>query len=164
MLNEEVHVPRPTSAVGRRQARRRLEKRAELLRDQVTHLTVPRGGWLRTLREALGMSSSDLAARMGVAQSTVVRLEANERAGTAQLDSLRSAAEALGCDLVYALVPRRPLEDTVREQARKQATKFLDPVQHTMLLEDQTPERSVAQSLLDDAVAEWVDRPGLWNA
>jgi predicted DNA-binding mobile mystery protein A len=157
-------MPTTTSAAGRRQARRRLEERAELLRNHAANFTVPRGGWLRAIREALGMSSNDLAARLGVAQSTVVRLEASELADTAQLNSLRSAANALGCDLAYALVPRRPLEETVQEQARKQAAKFLAPVQHTMLLEDQSPKRSVAESLLADAVADWVDRPGLWNA
>lgn len=156
-------MPTTTSAAGRRQARRRLEGRAEALRGRATELEVPRGGWLRAIRESLGMSSGDLAVRMGVAQSTVIRLEASERAQTAQLSSLRSAAEALGCDLVYAVVPRRPLEETVLEQAHRRATKFLAPVQHTMLLEDQAPEQSVAASLLSDAVAEWVDRPGLWN-
>jgi predicted DNA-binding mobile mystery protein A len=157
-------MPTTTSAAGRRQARRRLEERAELLRNDAANFAVPRGGWLRAIREALGMSSNDLAARLGMAQSTVVRLEASELADTAQLNSLRSAANALGCDLVYALVPRRPLEETVHEQARKRAAKFLAPVEHTMLLEDQTPKRSVAETLMADAVADWVDRPGLWNA
>jgi predicted DNA-binding mobile mystery protein A len=100
---------------------------------------------------------------MDVAESTVSRLEASERAGTAQLNSLRRAADALGCDLVYALVPRRPLEDMVQEQARKQAAKLLASVQHTMLLEDQMPAESTMQQLLDDAAAEHIDRPGLWR-
>jgi predicted DNA-binding mobile mystery protein A len=109
------------------------------------------------------MSSKDLAARIGVAESTVLRLEVSEQAETAQLSSLRRAADALGCDLVYALVPRLPLEHVVQEQARKQAMSFLAPVQHTMLLEGQTPKRSDTETLLADAVADWVDRPGLWN-
>jgi predicted DNA-binding mobile mystery protein A len=156
-------MPRTISASGRRQARRRLDERSELLRDHAPEFTAPRSGWLRAVREALGMSAKDLAARMGVVESTVVRLEASERAQTAQLGSLRRAAEALGCDLVYALVPRRPLVETVQEQARRQAVKSLASVQHTMLLEDQVPQRSVIENLLTEAVGEWVDRPGLWN-
>jgi predicted DNA-binding mobile mystery protein A len=109
------------------------------------------------------MSSKDLATRLGVVESTVVRLEASERADTAQLRSLRRAAEALDCDLVYALVPRRPLEDMVKEQARRQAARALAPVQHTMLLEEQTPEQSAVEGLLADATSEWMDRPGLWD-
>ena len=157
-------MSRATSATTRRHARRRLDERTESLRVHSAALAVPRGGWLRAVREALGMSSRDLAARMGLAESTVLRLEVSEQADTAQLSSLRRAADALGCDLVYALVPRRPLEHLVYEQARRQAVNFLAPIQHTMLLEGQTPRRSVTETLLADAVADWVDRPGLWNA
>jgi len=109
------------------------------------------------------MSSTDLAARMGVTESTVLRLEASERADAAQLSSLRRAAAALDCDLVYALVPRQPLEDAVQTQARKRAVDFLTPVRHTMLLEDQSPKQSTFDGLVADSVAEWVDKPGLWN-
>jgi predicted DNA-binding mobile mystery protein A len=109
------------------------------------------------------MSSEDLAARMGVTGSTVVRIEANERVDSVQLRTLRRAAEALGCDLVYALVPREPLEQSVQAQARMQATKFLTPVQHTMLLEAQQTSRTAMEALLADHIAEWIDRPGLWH-
>lgn len=119
---------------------------------------------MTAIREALGMSARDLAGRMGVADSTVVRLEASERAGTVQLNSLRRAADALGCDLVYALVPRRPLDEIVQEQARRQAVKVLASVHHTMLLEDQVPADSAMRDLLDDTITEQVDRPGLWRA
>jgi predicted DNA-binding mobile mystery protein A len=156
-------VPKTTSAARRRQARRQLDRRCATLRTQIPSFVMPRSGWLRAVREALGMSAKDLAARLGVSESTVVRLEMSERAQTAQLDSLRRAADALGCDLVYALVPRRPLEDTVGEQARKRAREDLTRVRHTMLLEEQTPDRSDLDDLVSDTASEWVDRPGLWH-
>jgi predicted DNA-binding mobile mystery protein A len=118
---------------------------------------------MTAIREALGMSARDLAHRIGVADSTIVRLEASERAGTVQLNSLRRAADALDCDLVYALVPRRPLDEIVQEQARRQAVKVLTSVHHTMLLEDQVPADAAMRDLLDDTIAEQVDRPGLWR-
>ena len=129
----------------------------------VPELSPPHGGWVGAIREALAMPRKDLAVRMRVAESTVARLEASERAGTVQLDTLRRAADALGCDLVYALVPRRRLEDMVQVQARAQAAKVLAVVQHTMLLEDQLPQQSALQRMLEDAATEQVDRPGLWN-
>lgn len=156
-------MPKTISAAGRRQARRQLDRRFVTLRAQVPSFAMPRSGWLRAVREALGMSSRDLAARMDVSESTVVRLEMSERAQTAQLDSLRRAADALGCDLVYALVPRHPLEHTVREQARKRAREDLARVRHTMLLEEQTPGRADLDDLVSDTASEWVDRPGLWD-
>ena len=156
-------MARTVNAAGRRQARRRLDERTGILRDQVRDFAVPNSGWIRALREALGMSSKDLAARMGVTESTVVRMEANERADSVQLSTLRRAADALGCDLVYALVPRKPLEARVQEQARKQAATFLSPVQHTMLLEAQQTNTAALDALLAEHAAAWVDRPGLWH-
>jgi predicted DNA-binding mobile mystery protein A len=161
---EELKMSRTTSASSRRQARQRLDERTRLLRDHIGEFHVPLGGWLRAVREAVGMSSTDVAARIGVSESTMLRLEASERADTCQLNSLRRAAAALDCDLVYALVPRRPLEETVQGQARKRALEFLGPVQHTMLLEDQDPSQVAVDTLLADAVARWSDKPGLWNA
>lgn len=156
-------MPKTSNAIGRRRARRRLDERGAELRQRLAQFSAPHGGWVGAIREALGMSRKDLAARMKVTESTVARLEASERAGTAQLDTLRRTADALGCDLVYALVPRRPLEDMVQEQARTQAVKLLAAVQHTMMLEDQLPQQSALRQMLDDAAAERVDRPGLWN-
>lgn len=109
------------------------------------------------------MSRTDLARRMGVAPSSVARLEASERAGTVQLDTLRRAAAELDCELVYALVPRQSLEGTVFEQAKKRATAHLATVEHTMLLEDQLPRASVLSEMLSDAIAEAIDRPRLWH-
>ena len=156
-------MPRTSSAASRQQARRRLDDRASHLRDQLNSFAVPRSGWLRAIREALGMSAKDLAGRMHVTESTVVRLESSERAGTAQLNTLQRAADALGCDLVYALIPRQPLEASVQQQARRRARTLLAPVHHTMLLEDQTPEPADLDALLEHAAADWVDRTGLWD-
>ncbi len=109
------------------------------------------------------MSAKDVASRLGVTESTVVRIEANERVDSVQLGTLRRAADALGCDLVYALVPRQSIEASVQAQARKRATRALAPVQHTMLLEAQQTKTSVVEALLADEASTWVDRPGLWN-
>jgi predicted DNA-binding mobile mystery protein A len=123
----------------------------------------PAGGWLRAIREALGMPQAELARRMHVADTTIGKLEAGELAGTAQLDSLERAADALGCDLVYALVPRVPLELRVEEQARTKAIASLAAVEHTMLLEDQGSSTNGLDALLSDEAAAWRDRPGLWS-
>jgi predicted DNA-binding mobile mystery protein A len=156
-------MPGSNLSTSRRRARRRLDERLDVMRRHLVAFSVPHGGWVAGIREALGMTRSDLARRMGVAPSTVARLEANERAGTIQLDTLRRAAAELDCELVYALVPRRPLEGVVLEQARKRATAQIALVEHTMLLEDQVPSQSALQGMIDDSIAEIIDRPGLWN-
>lgn len=76
----------------------------------------PIGGWICAIREALGMSQADLARRMQVRTSSVAKLERSERAGSVQLNSLRRAAEALDCQVICVLVPRRSLQDLVDER------------------------------------------------
>jgi predicted DNA-binding mobile mystery protein A len=109
------------------------------------------------------MSTTDLAARLGVNQTTVARIEANERSGRVQLDTLARAADALGCDLVYAIIPREPLETSVDNRARKIAVKQMSAVDHSMALEDQRVSGSAAHDQLRDHIERLRDRPGLWR-
>lgn len=156
-------MPRGPSAQSRRAARRALDRRFEELGGLAPHAAVPRGGWVQAVREALGMSAADLARRMGTAQTTVLRLEAAEREARVQLDTLRRAADALDCDLVYALVPRQSLEAAVTNRARLKAGSLVSRVGHSMLLEDQQVLPAAARAQLDEQAAMLVDRPGLWG-
>src|SRR3989304_6466914 len=98
-----------------------------LKREQVEHMLrpwrrlpqdgLPRGGWIRTLRDALGMSSTQLAKRMKVSPQFVRKLEKGEAAGTITLASLHRAAEALECRIIYALGPQKDVVETRRERA-----------------------------------------------
>jgi len=145
-------------------ARRQLDKRLMPVRGLPDGaLARPAAGWVRALRDALGMTAQDLAARMGVSRVAVNKLEASERAGTVQLDTLARAADALGCDLVYALVPRVPLEEQVRRQAEVVARAELGPVATTMALEAQGLDGEQTAMLLADRVAELVNARGLWR-
>src|ERR1700680_2276769 len=102
-----------------------------------TRFAPPVRGWMKAIREALGMSSAQLAKRLGVKQPSVVALEQSEVKGTIELASLQRVAGALDCTLVYALVPNQPLEVMVRDRARTFARRRLEVVEHSMLLEDQ---------------------------
>jgi predicted DNA-binding mobile mystery protein A len=97
----------------------------------------PARGWLRAVREALGMTTTQLAKRLKVAQPSVADMEKAEQRGAISLDTLERAARALNCKLVYTLVPDESFEEIVREQARKKAQAQLERVNHTMRLEDQ---------------------------
>lgn len=159
-------MARVSTAAMRRQARQSLDARFRRLEpaDLPVALAVPKGGWVRAIREALGMSAADLATRIGVVESAVQRMEAGERVGTTQLATLQRAADALNCDLVYALVPRTPLAAQVTAQAEIKAQVMMHEVTHTMALEAQQVSREVTRELLDQHVAALEDKPGLWNA
>jgi predicted DNA-binding mobile mystery protein A len=123
----------------RAQAREALDRR--LREISVNAMTPPPHGWARAIREALGMTTRQMARRVGVSAVSISSLERSERAGTVQLDTLRRAADALNCDLVYALVPRDSLEETVVRQARSIAEHEVLRVDRTMRLEDQADNR-----------------------
>lgn len=97
----------------------------------------PQGGWIRAIRSALGMSSEQLAKRMQLTPQAVRKLEKGEAEGKLTVESLRRAAAALDCSLVYTLVPRKPLEELLRDRARALADKQLKRVSHSMKLEAQ---------------------------
>jgi predicted DNA-binding mobile mystery protein A len=141
-------------------ARKHLDKQFE----GISLTTRPPKGWLRAIRDALGLTSRQLASRMGKTHTTITALEKGEVAGTTTLNSLRDAAEAMNCTLVYAIVPNQSLEEMVRAQSRKVAEAQLGRVNHTMRLENQ----AIARSDLTDQInrlAEDLNRDGsrLWE-
>jgi len=140
-----------TRHLMRRQIERRLEPWSTL--DRKT----PAIGWLRTVREALGMSAAQLAARIGMSRQGVSDLEAREREGTVTLAALRKAANGMECDLVYGIVPRTSLTRTLEDQARLTAIRELDRVAHTMRLEAQATEGDALQALVRERSKELLE-------
>jgi predicted DNA-binding mobile mystery protein A len=129
--------------------------------QQLRGLARPPRGWIRAVREALGMSAAALAARLGVTAGAVTRLEQSEAAERIRLDTLRRTADALGCDLVYLLVPRRPLTAVVRDRARDLAHRQIAAVEQTMRLEDQAT--GTAKEMEDQLTEQLLERGGLWS-
>ena len=144
---------------------RQLDQRLETWRSVAKRAPAPKEGWLRALRRAMGLSTGQLASRLGAHQPWVLQLEKGEARGTVTLASLRKAADAMGCDLVYALVPREPLEKLVRKQASLVAKTELKSVSHSMALEMQRTSRSVESRQLKALQARLLAGPWqrLWK-
>lgn len=125
----------------RTSARRQLDKRLNTLRYSNAFTRPPRG-WIKAIREALGMTTAQLAQRIGVSQPRASVIEKAEKEGSITLDSLERAARALDCRVVYALIPRKPLNDLVEERAHIVAEKRLQSARHSMALEAQSIDKS----------------------
>ena len=134
-------------------ARKHLERRLAPLRQQPDFIRPPRG-WIRVVREALGMTTRQLAQRIGKGQSAVIAMEKSEARDTVSLVILRQAAEALDCTLVYALVPNRPIEDTLRARASELASQRLARASHTMALENQGLDRAAREAERERLIEE----------
>jgi predicted DNA-binding mobile mystery protein A len=138
-------------------AREQLEatlKRFETLKT----LVPPEKGWIRAIRDALGMTGEQLAARLNVNKQRVSRIQQDEKLGKVKLETLRNAANALDCIFVYGFIPRDSLEQTVRNQAMLAAKKRMAKSSQTMRLEKQelneTAKDKVLQQLVEDIMNE----------
>ena len=144
----------------RARARSRLDERLAPLRAIET--APPPKGWLKAIREALGMTGQQFAARMGIKPPTVIDLEKSEALGTIQLKTLARAADALGCRLVYTIVPKAPLQETVDARARMIAIRALRRVAHSMKLEDQAVAESNIEEQVEDYIRLHIKDRDLW--
>lgn len=126
------------------------EMRAVLLKGLDEHLPtmrtfpVPARGWLRAVRDALGLSQRQVAKKLGMRQQPYAAMEEREKGGTVTLETLERAAGALDCDLVYYLVPKPGLAQTFTELAAKHdpAQAHRRATEHSMALEGQGAVKS----------------------
>ncbi len=117
------------------------------------HSTRPQKGWLHAIREATGVPLRQISQRLHKSAPLINYLEKSEADYRITLGNLRDAADALGCELVYALVPRDgTLHDLAEERARTNATENVRAVEHSMALEDQ------AVGGIDDKIEEETKR------
>ena len=142
--------------------RQRLDARLASAKP-IDRLQVPPKGWIRAIRDGLGMSGSQLGKRLGASPQNVDILEKSEVAGTIKLQTLKRVAEALDTTLVYALVPNTSLDEMVRRRAEQIARRALKRVSHSMKLEDQETTDSDLQSRIDDYVREELNDRDLWS-
>lgn len=120
---------------------------------------MPQQGWIKTIREALGLSASQLGKKVGIDQSRVSRLENAEKDGDLKLSSLQKIAKALNMKFVYGFVPEGTLETMVRNQAKRIALKRLKTLDNTMRLEKQALSDEEQKKALDDMIEKILIAP-----
>ena len=144
--------------------RQQLEITLEKFRP-LLNIPMPPKGWIRAVRDALGMNGRQLADRLNVTRQRAAMIEKDELGNSATLKSMRRVAESLDCIFVYALVPRKSLEHTLHEQAKQVVKKRLARVSHTMMLENQELSDIDKEHALNDMVKELIEtQPStLWD-
>lgn len=143
-----------------RDARRALDRRFSQL-PPATAFTPPAHGWIKAVRNALGMSAADLAARLQVTPASVSDIERSENDRRIRLDTLERAAAAMGCDLVYALIPHGALTNIVQHQARMKVELQVRAVSRAMDLEAQSTQ--VDDEVIREEMQRLIDSGRLWK-
>jgi predicted DNA-binding mobile mystery protein A len=99
---------------------------------------MPRTGWVREIRTALGLSQSQLAARAGVSRATVQQMEKAEGERRITLSSLDRLAQAMGCRVALAILPK---EGTLEDVRRRQALARAEVLLHEKIKDNKRPPR-----------------------
>ncbi len=138
--------------------RRSYQKKFDTLKKVV--IEIPPQGWLRTIRELLGMTTTQFAKKIGVSQPRVFNMEKNEK--KLKISTMEKIADSLNCDFVYAIVPRENIDDIIYNQAKREALKILKNVNRNMGLENQSID---SEELLEDVIKELLNGniARIWN-
>lgn len=144
----------------------RIRQNDKSISEPVDTLRVPKAGWIREIRDAIGMTRRQLARRLRVTPQSADELETGEVAGSITVARLRRAADALDCRLVYALVPKQgSLDALVRERAELVARRLVLEVEQSMRLEDQGRDTETLREEIRFRAEELARKPGraLWE-
>lgn len=150
------------------------KKQKKIIREQlddtlkrfssIASVNRPMRGWIRAIRDALGMNMRQFANRLGVSKSRIPRIEQDEITGSLTLKTMNRVAETLDCVFVYGFVPRTSLDETVKKQASIAAKKRMSRLMHTMNLEAQGLSSKNAKKAFNNMVDEIIDSQSmLWE-
>jgi predicted DNA-binding mobile mystery protein A len=104
----------------------------------LTKIAMPPTGWIRAIRQALGMSSQQLGKKLSVTRQGVLDMEKREKDGLVTIRALREVAKSLDMQLVYGFVPNDgSLENLIDRKAKELAKEIVMRTSQTMKLEDQ---------------------------
>jgi predicted DNA-binding mobile mystery protein A len=144
-----------------------MKNRTKLVRKQldktllgfrpILGISIPQKGWIRAVRDSLGMSGRQLADCLGATRQRVSEIERDELTGSVTLKSMRKVADCLDCVFVYAFVPRTSLEHTVHDRAKQVAEERLKRASQSMLLEAQELNEDDELDALSDMIEEMIE-------
>lgn len=126
----------------------------------------PPTGWIKALRNAIGMSMLQLGNRLSITKQSVQDMESREKDGSISIKALREAARALDMQLVYGFVPNDgSLEALIDRKAKELATQIVMRTNNSMKLEDQeNSKQRIEKAIQERALAIKTEMPKtLWD-
>jgi predicted DNA-binding mobile mystery protein A len=111
----------------------------------------------------MGMSADQLAKKTNMATSSLYQLERGEEENKVNLQSLKKVAEALNCEVIYALVPREPLNEMIKRQAYTKAKNIVAESTLNMELEDQAVNQVETKQQIKELADKIRESKNLWS-
>jgi len=126
-------------------SKRQYARLADQAATQFAASKVPTEGWLTTIRKAIGMSGPQLAKRLDLTKAAIYQAERNELEGAISIKQLQKLAKSMNCELVYAIVPNKPVNEILYDQAELKARSIVQQASTHMALEKQSLNKQQLQ-------------------
>lgn len=137
--------------------------------DQLTglqHVIVPPIGWIKAIRNGIGMSMEQLGKKLSITKQGVMDIEKREKEGAITIKSLQEIAKAIDMKLVYGFVPNEgDLEQMIETRAIEMAKKIVERTSNTMKLEDQANSKERIEKAIKERASEIINKTPkiLWD-
>ncbi|MBI3232762.1 MAG: mobile mystery protein A [Bacteroidetes bacterium] len=114
-------------------------------------ISIPPAGWIKAIRNTLGMSMQQLGNKLSISKQGVLEIEKREKDGSITIKSLKEIAKVLDMELVYGFVPKDgSLDALIDKKAKELATKIVLRTSNTMKLEDQKNSNKRIQKAIEE--------------
>ena len=130
------------------------------------HVIVPPIGWIKAIRNGIGMSMEQLGKKLSITKQGVMDIEKREKEGAITIKSMQEIAKAMDMKLVYGFVPNEgDLEQMIETRAIEMAKKIVERTSNTMKLEDQANSKERIEKAIKERASEIINKTPkiLWD-
>ena len=130
------------------------------------HIIVPPIGWIKAIRNGIGMSMEQLGKKLSITKQGVMDIEKREKEGAITIKSMHEIAKAIDMQFVYGFVPDAgSLDQMIEMRALEMATKIVERTSTTMKLEDQANSKERIKKAIKERAAEIISKTPkiLWD-
>ena len=137
--------------------------------DQLTglqHVIVPPIGWIRAIRNGIGMSMEQLGRKLSITKQGVMDIEKREMEGAITIKAMQEIAKAMDTKFVYGFVPNAgSLEQMIETRALEIAKTIVQRTSTTMKLEDQVNSKERIEKAIKERATEIINKTPkiLWD-
>jgi predicted DNA-binding mobile mystery protein A len=140
------------------------EKLAQL--TVLQHVIVPPIGWIKAIRNGIGMSMEQLGKKLSITKQGVMDIEKREKEGAITIKSMKEIAIAMDMQFVYGFYPNAgSLEQMIETRALQIASKIVERTSTTMKLEDQANSKERVEKAIKERASEIINKTPkiLWD-
>jgi predicted DNA-binding mobile mystery protein A len=130
------------------------------------HVIIPPIGWIKAIRNGIGMSMEQLGKKLSITKQGVMDIEKREKEGAITIKSMQEIAKAIDMQFVYGFVPDAgSLDQMIEMRALEMATKIVQRTSNTMKLEDQENSKERIEKAIKERAAEIINKTPkiLWD-